>query len=181
MRFLTYVAVVSAALWYLNISDAKGVLSQNENANTNESKEITDYSITNKLSFNSNFLIPSYEVEIVQSFNPKNTSKYQTKYFQKNSLTREFFLITVTAYTASADECGKSDGITASGTKVHKGTLACPKRFGFGTKIKIGDLGTYVCEDRGGSITGNHFDIYMPTKKEAISFGKQILLAQIQE
>ena len=45
----------------------------------------------------------------------------------------------------------------------------------FGTKIEIDGMGTYVCEDRGGAIKGNHFDIYMPTKKEAFAFGRKIL------
>jgi len=90
------------------------------------------------------------------------------------------FQINASAYTAAADECGKSDGITASGVKVKESrTLACPPAFPFGAKIKIEGHGTYVCEDRGGAIKGNHFDIYMQTKKEAFTFGRRILLAEV--
>jgi len=90
------------------------------------------------------------------------------------------FSINASAYTAAADECGKSDGITASGVKVmEKRTLACPPVFPFGAKVKIEGMGTYVCEDRGGAIKENHFDIYMQTKKEAFSFGRRILLAEV--
>lgn len=90
------------------------------------------------------------------------------------------FTINASAYTAAADECGKSDGITASGIKVQeKRTLACPPMYPFGTKIKIEGYGTYVCEDRGGAIKGNHVDIYMQTKKEAFAFGRQNLLAEV--
>jgi len=42
-------------------------------------------------------------------------------------------------------------------------------------------MGTYVCEDRGGAIKGNHFDIYMPTKSEAFAFGRKNLVAMVVE
>lgn len=90
------------------------------------------------------------------------------------------FIINASAYTAAADECGKSDGITASGIKVaEKRTLACPPSYPFGTKIKIEGVGELRCEDRGGAIKGNHFDIYMETKSQAFAFGRQHLLAEI--
>jgi 3D (Asp-Asp-Asp) domain-containing protein len=90
------------------------------------------------------------------------------------------FIINASAYTAAADECGKSDGITASGLKVQeKRTLACPPAFPFGTKIAIEGLGEYRCEDRGGAIKGNHIDIYVKTKSEAFTFGRQHLTAQV--
>ncbi|OGI28658.1 MAG: hypothetical protein A2288_00745 [Candidatus Moranbacteria bacterium RIFOXYA12_FULL_44_15] len=90
------------------------------------------------------------------------------------------FSINASAYTAAADECGKSDGITASGLKVlEKETLACPPQFPFGTKLRIEGMGTYICQDRGGAIKGNHIDIYMETKKEAFAFGRRNLLAEV--
>ena len=104
--------------------------------------------------------------------------------FEKNkktsNLPQKKFIVNASAYTASADECGKSDGITASGLMVkEKETIACPPHFPFGTKIKIETMGTYICEDRGGAIKGNHVDIYMKTKKEAFFFGRKNLLAEI--
>lgn len=90
------------------------------------------------------------------------------------------FVINASAYTAAADECGKSDGITASGLKVaKKRTLACPPAFPFGTKIRIDGMGEFRCEDRGGAIKGNKMDIYMETKKEAFAFGRRTLTAQV--
>ncbi len=90
------------------------------------------------------------------------------------------FTINASAYTAAADECGKSDGITASGKKVRENhTLACPRGYAFGTKIHIEGMGTYVCEDRGGAIKGNKFDIYMKTKAEAFDFGRRNLVAYV--
>jgi len=105
--------------------------------------------------------------------------KYQEKR-EKAFLPESQFIINASAYTAAADECGKSDGITASGIKVLEGeTIACPPQFPFGTKLYIEGMGTYMCQDRGGAIKGNHVDIYMETKKDAFSFGRQNLLAQV--
>lgn len=96
------------------------------------------------------------------------------------TLPREKFVINASAYTAAADECGKSDGITSSGVKVEeKRTLACPPSYPFGAQIKIDGFGVYTCEDRGGAIKGNHFDIYMETKAEAFAFGRRNLEAQV--
>ena len=98
------------------------------------------------------------------------------------SLSYDTFTINASAYTAAADECGKSNGITASGVKVlERRTLACPPQYPFGVKIEIEGRGVYVCEDRGGAIKGNHFDIYMETKIEAFAFGRRNLSAKVVE
>jgi len=97
-------------------------------------------------------------------------------------LPKEKFVVNASAYTAAADECGKDDGITASGLKVaEKRTLACPPSFPFGTKISIEGMGEFRCEDRGGAIKGNKVDIYMETKREAFAFGRRNLLAEVIE
>lgn len=97
-----------------------------------------------------------------------------------NGLPEGKFEINASAYTASADECGNSRGITASGLKVAANrTLACPPAYPFGAKIAIEGFGTFRCEDRGGAIKGNHFDVYMETKKEAFAFGRRNLIAEV--
>lgn len=126
-------------------------------------------------SANSNFIAAIYIAEI----SSKKIYRAKGSTFSAASLPRGSFTINASAYTAAADECGKSDGITASGIKVHKGTLACPPQFPFGTKIEIEEMGEFVCEDRGGAIKGNHVDIYMQTKKEAFAFGRRNLTAMI--
>lgn len=96
------------------------------------------------------------------------------------NLPTEDFTINASAYTAAADECGKSDGITASGLKVKEAqTLACPPNFPFGTLMEIDGVGVRRCEDRGGAIKGNHIDIYVATKGEAFAFGRRNLTARI--
>ncbi len=96
------------------------------------------------------------------------------------NLPTDSFIINASAYTAAADECGKSDGVTSSGLKVQeKRTLACPPNLPFGSKIAIEGMGEYRCEDRGGAIKGNHIDIYVQTKSEAFAFGRRNLTAQV--
>ncbi|HAS00069.1 MAG: Conserved protein YuiC [Candidatus Moranbacteria bacterium GW2011_GWC2_37_73] len=111
---------------------------------------------------------------ILAKWKPKQTQKW-------NNLPKEKFVINASAYTASADECDNDLGITASGIKVHSGTIACPPEFPFGAKLIIEGYGTFVCEDRGGAIKGNHIDIYMETKTEAFAFGRRNLIAQVIE
>lgn len=111
--------------------------------------------------------------EILNSWKEKQGKKWE-------NLSTESFEINASAYTAAADECDKTDGVTASGLKARENrTIACPPAFPFGAKIEIEGLGTYVCEDRGGAIKGNHFDIFMQTKKEAFAFGRQHLIAKV--
>lgn len=98
------------------------------------------------------------------------------------ALPKERFTVNASAYTASADECGNSKGITSSGLKAEEGhTIACPPEFPFGAKIYIEGVGERLCEDRGGAIKGNHIDIYVETKKEAFAFGRKNLEAYVVE
>lgn len=115
------------------------------------------------------------------SFEDKTLNRWKAKQAHLwTTLSKEKFTVNASAYTAAADECGKSDGITASGLKVApKRTLACPPSFPFGTKISIEGMGEFRCEDRGGAIKGNKVDIYMETKSEAFAFGRRNLTAQV--
>lgn len=80
---------------------------------------------------------------------------------------------TLTAYCACVRCCGKSNGITASGTKATQGrTVAC-NFLPFGSEIIINDH-TYIVEDRGSQVTlKNKIDIYFDSHEEALKFGKQ--------
>lgn len=82
-------------------------------------------------------------------------------------------LYTLTAYCSCEECCGKSDGITASGTKATANhTIAAPSEFAFGTKLIINGK-EYIVEDRGGAIKDKRIDIYFDSHQEAINFGKQ--------
>jgi len=109
---------------------------------------------------------------------PYNHAQYVP--VDQNTTVVKRFVANISAYTAAADECGKSDGITASGKMVKENrTIACPREFKFGTKIRIQGKGTYICEDRGGAIKINKLDIYMKTKSEAFKFGRRNLIAEV--
>lgn len=85
----------------------------------------------------------------------------------------------VTAYCACAKCCGKTNGITASGTHATANrTIATPSTFKFGTKVLINGT-TYTVEDRGGAIQGNRIDIYMNTHSEALAFGVRYLYVEV--
>jgi 3D (Asp-Asp-Asp) domain-containing protein len=189
MRIISALVIVRIALILLFPQIALGA----EIQETNETKinlKINETGVIDKIGRLNNF-------NSLIAYNPNNFNtvlttdvtiepereKVLAKY--KNRINPAFlpqgkFIINASAYTAAADECGKSDGITASGLKVReKETLACPREFPFGTKIKIEGMGTYVCQDRGGAIKGNHIDIYMETKSEAFAFGRRNLTAEV--
>ena len=148
-----------------------------------ENIKIEDGKIVNKqfesIPYNNEDYVPVKSEEELKR--EEKLSKWEEKQAHlKSNLPKEKFTGNFSAYTAAADECGKSDGITASGLKVKENrTLACPPAYPFGTKVKIEGYGTYVCEDHGGAIKGNHFDIYMETKSEAFAFGRRHLEAEV--
>jgi 3D (Asp-Asp-Asp) domain-containing protein len=125
--------------------------------------------------------IQKEEPPVIDPRDEKIIKTWKTKQApQWSGLPKEQFVINASAYTAAADECGKTDGITASGLKVQdKRTLACPPQYPFGAKINIDGFGIFTCEDRGGAIKGNKFDIYVETKSEAFAFGRRNLNAQV--
>lgn len=79
-----------------------------------------------------------------------------------------------TAYCPCAECCGKSDGITATGTKAKAGrTIAVdPKVIPYSSKVIING-NEYIAEDCGGSINGNRVDVYCDTHTEALNFGRK--------
>jgi uncharacterized protein YabE (DUF348 family) len=84
-------------------------------------------------------------------------------------------LYKVTAYCACKKCCGKTNGITASGTKATAGrTIATDGKFAFGTKLSINGT-TYVVEDRGGAIKGSKIDMYFDSHAEALAWGVKYL------
>ena len=87
---------------------------------------------------------------------------------QKKNDNRECYNFVITYYALLQDECGKTDGITASGKHISSGMIASPKIFKFGTKLMIEGI-AYTVEDRGSSkyIKVNNdgsirLDVYVP-------------------
>lgn len=82
----------------------------------------------------------------------------------------------ITAYCSCDKCCGKSDGITASGTKATNGrTVAVdPNVIPYGTELLI-DGHKYIAEDCGGAIKGNKIDIYFDNHSDALNYGVQYM------
>ena len=78
----------------------------------------------------------------------------------------------ITAYCHCSKCCGKSDGITATGTQATPNrTIAVdPRVIPLGSQVII-DGQVYVAEDTGSSIRGNRLDIYFSSHQEAINWG----------
>lgn len=91
--------------------------------------------------------------------------------------TPRHFLAEVTAYSSSPDETWGDPFITASGREVHDGLVACPRRFPFGTRFRIGSR-IYTCWDRLHMRFDHRFDIWKPSKFEALQFGKRVLVIE---
>ena len=77
-----------------------------------------------------------------------------------------------TAYTSAVEETDGNPFITASGSHVHWGTVAC-NSLPFGTLVKIKGYGDKIfrVEDRGGSAFT--LDIWMQTKAQAFAWGRR--------
>ena len=95
---------------------------------------------------------------------------------------REYIEVTatLTAYCPCVKCCGKSDGITASGTQATAGrTVAVDTRLiPYGTEISI-DGKTYVAEDCGGKVKGYTIDVFFNSHEEALNFGRQTKTVKI--
>ncbi len=80
----------------------------------------------------------------------------------------------LTAYCPCEICCGQwsntENPVTASGNPAVEGvTIAAPSEFAFGTELVINGH-TYVVQDRGSAITGNHLDVYFSTHEKALNF-----------
>ncbi len=81
---------------------------------------------------------------------------------------------TLTAYCPCEKCCGKTDGITSTGTIAEQGrTIAVdPDVIPYGTVVIING-NEYIAEDCGGAIKGNEIDIFFDNHEEALEFGVQ--------
>lgn len=86
---------------------------------------------------------------------------------------------TLTAYCPCARCCGKSDGITATGTLAAEGrTIAVdPRVIPYGAHVLLiwpaGTQRTYIAEDCGSGVTGSRIDVFFSDHETARIFGVQ--------
>jgi len=68
----------------------------------------------------------------------------------------------------------KEVGITASGTRAGRGTVAADTSvLPFGTIVEVPGYGFGRVEDRGGAIKGNKLDLWFPSHDAALRWGRQ--------
>ena len=81
-------------------------------------------------------------------------------------------IFTLTAYDPCLACCGKTDGITATGSKGMAGrTIAVdPEVIPYGSLVVVGGY-VFIAEDAGEAIKGNHIDLFMDTHEVAKQFG----------
>ena len=83
-------------------------------------------------------------------------------------------LVPATPYLATAYSLR---GRTASGRMVSRGLIAAdPSVLPLGSRVRLehpGYSGEYLVADTGGAIRGRHIDIWIPTSREAMRFGRR--------
>ncbi|MCL6560420.1 MAG: 3D domain-containing protein, partial [Firmicutes bacterium] len=93
--------------------------------------------------------------------------------------------VEATGYTAGPESTGKKPGdpgygITATGTKAKRGTVAVdPSVIPFGTKMFIPGYGYGIAEDTGGAIKGNKIDLFFDSVEEAMAWGRRMVTVRL--
>ena len=71
-------------------------------------------------------------------------------------------------------------GVTATGTETRHGVAAVDKaRFPYGTVFRVPGYGYARAEDAGGAIKGNHIDLWFPSHRAALDWGRRTLNVQV--
>ena len=91
--------------------------------------------------------------------------------------------VTVTAYSSTPDQTDSSPFITANGTYVYDGIVAC-NFLPFDTKVKFPEIygdKIFIVEDRMAKKNSHKMDIWMPSRSLALQFGVKSLAFEIIE
>jgi len=91
--------------------------------------------------------------------------------------------VTVTAYSSTVDQTDSTPFITAAGTDVRDGVVAC-NFLRFGTRVRFPQLygdKIFVVEDRMALKNSHKIDIWFTTRDEAKQFGVKYLQVEILE
>lgn len=114
---------------------------------------------------------------------PAKTSAPAAKPAAPVASTAKELTVTSTAYTASCEGCS---GVTATGIDLNanpnqKVISVDPSVIPLGSKVWVEGYGEAIAGDTGGSIKGNKIDIFIPSKAEAINWGKKTVKVKILE
>jgi 3D (Asp-Asp-Asp) domain-containing protein/LysM repeat protein len=91
--------------------------------------------------------------------------------------------VEATAYTAECEGCS---GITATGVNLKENPDAKviavdPNVIPLGSKVYVEGYGYATAEDTGGAIQGNRIDVFIPSKDQAVDFGRKTLNVKVLE
>ncbi|MYL48555.1 LysM peptidoglycan-binding domain-containing protein [Halobacillus litoralis] len=97
-----------------------------------------------------------------------------------NDVIKEF-TAEATAYTAYCTGCS---GVTATGIDLRanpdqKVIAVDPSVIPLGSKVYVEGYGTAIAGDTGGAINGNRIDIFMPSREDALDFGRKSVKVQV--
>jgi 3D (Asp-Asp-Asp) domain-containing protein len=132
-------------------------------------------------------LMASTEDALIKPANPITLHGYNYRTLYSGTrlaaplLPGQRFRILATAYSSTPDQTDSTPFVTASGTRVHKGTVAT-NILPFGTKIRLPQVDSnriFVVEDRHHSRLSPRLDIWMETRHQALRFGAKVVEVEI--
>ncbi len=172
------IAVIGSTMIVKNYTENKVAETQTTDKSVNKENVLksdnkTDKLLANKTKKNTK-TVSVKKQKIVLSYNEKakKKSKKKSNYKKKKNKLKNIGTYKITGYCGCSSCCGKTDGVTASGTQATAGrTIAADTtKLPFGTKVVI-DGHTYTVEDRGGAIKGNKIDVYFSSHSKALQWG----------
>ena len=120
--------------------------------------------------------------QVLKTVNPVNSSKPSIPSKPSNPV-KVIKVITVnaSAYTLNFSRC---TGITATGINLKKNPnqkviSVDPKVIKLGSKVYVPGYGYAIAGDTGGAIKGNKIDVFIPSQKAALLWGRKNIKIQI--
>jgi len=151
--------IISVSLALISLV-SNGFISQYDTIKSNN-EEINLPSASGLITLNGNALI--------QSVNPNTPIVVESR------------IVFVTAYSSTPDQTDSTPFITASGTHVRDGIVAC-NFLSFGTYVRFPDIygdKIFVVEDRMALRNSHKIDIWFNTRWEAIQFGARNIRVEV--
>lgn len=131
----------------------------------------------------SNTIHPNQTLKITNTTSSKpavKKAKTTTSNTKKQKVVKTL-TVSATAYTANCKRCS---GITALGLNLKKNPKlkvisVDPKVIKLGTKVYVEGYGYAIAGDTGGAIKGKKIDIFVPSHKKAIQWGRKTVKVKI--
>ncbi|NHC42786.1 LysM peptidoglycan-binding domain-containing protein [Bacillus sp. MM2020_1] len=131
----------------------------------------------------SNTIHPNQNLKVSKATTSKPVVKKAQTTSSKSSKLKVVKTITVTA-TAYTANCKRCSGITATGINLKKHPnlkviSVDPKVIKLGTKVYVEGYGYAIAGDTGGAMRGKKIDIFVPSYKKAIQWGRKTVKVKI--